>query len=64
MPGRHSDGTEARATLTRSVLLPSAMQLLGRANWYLPRRLEWLPRLRVEGPGAAPSRSPVAGSGA
>lgn len=33
------------ATLVRAVLLPAAMRLLGRWNWYLPRRLEWLPRL-------------------
>jgi putative drug exporter of the RND superfamily len=36
------------ATLIRSVLLPSAMSLLGRWNWYLPRWLEWLPRVRLE----------------
>jgi uncharacterized membrane protein YdfJ with MMPL/SSD domain len=33
------------ATLIRGVLLPATMKLLGDANWYLPRRLEWLPRL-------------------
>ena len=38
------------ATIIRSVVLPSAMRLLGEANWYLPRWLEWLPRLQVEGP--------------
>jgi uncharacterized membrane protein YdfJ with MMPL/SSD domain len=37
------------ATLIRSVLLPSAMQLLGRWNWYLPRWLEWLPELQADG---------------
>ncbi len=37
------------ATIIRSVLLPSAMGLLGRWNWYLPRWLEWLPRFQVEG---------------
>jgi uncharacterized membrane protein YdfJ with MMPL/SSD domain len=37
------------ATIIRSVLLPSAMRLLGAWNWYLPRWLAWLPRLRVEG---------------
>jgi RND superfamily putative drug exporter len=37
------------ATVIRSVVLPSAMKLLGDANWYLPRWLEWLPRLQVEG---------------
>ena len=33
------------ATLVRSVLLPSAMILLGKRNWYLPTWLAWLPRL-------------------
>jgi uncharacterized membrane protein YdfJ with MMPL/SSD domain len=37
------------ATIIRSVILPSIMALLGRWNWYLPRWLEWLPRLQVEG---------------
>jgi RND superfamily putative drug exporter len=32
-------------------MLPAVMQILGRWNWYLPRWLEWLPRLQVEGPG-------------
>ena len=43
------------ATIIRSVVLPSAMKLLGEWNWYLPRRLEWLPRLQVEGKEPAPS---------
>jgi uncharacterized membrane protein YdfJ with MMPL/SSD domain len=38
------------ATIVRAVLLPSAMKLLGDANWYLPRWLEWLPRLEHEAP--------------
>jgi uncharacterized membrane protein YdfJ with MMPL/SSD domain len=33
------------ATLIRGVLLPATMKLLGDANWYLPRRLNWLPKL-------------------
>jgi uncharacterized membrane protein YdfJ with MMPL/SSD domain len=37
------------ATIIRSVILPSIMALLGRWNWYLPRWLEWLPRLDIEG---------------
>jgi len=41
------------ATIIRSVVLPSAMKLLGTWNWYLPRWLEWLPRLQVEGPDGA-----------
>ncbi len=40
------------ATVVRSLLVPSAMALLGKANWYLPRWLQWLPHLQVE--GAAP----------
>ena len=36
------------ATIVRSVLVPVTMRLLGERNWYLPRRLEWLPDLRVE----------------
>jgi RND superfamily putative drug exporter len=36
------------ATLIRSVLLPAAMGLLGRWNWYVPSWLEWLPRVRLE----------------
>ncbi len=36
------------ATIIRSVVLPSAMTLLGRWNWYLPSWLEWLPRVQVE----------------
>jgi RND superfamily putative drug exporter len=33
------------ATLIRGVLLPATMKLLGESNWFLPRRLSWLPRL-------------------
>jgi RND superfamily putative drug exporter len=36
------------ATIIRTVLLPSAMSLLGRANWYLPRWLHWLPKVSIE----------------
>jgi uncharacterized membrane protein YdfJ with MMPL/SSD domain len=37
------------ATIVRAVLLPAAMTLLGERNWYLPRWLEWLPRLSHQG---------------
>jgi uncharacterized membrane protein YdfJ with MMPL/SSD domain len=47
------------ATIVRAVLLPATMKLLGDWNWYLPKWLEWLPRLepaepveRVETPPA------------
>jgi RND superfamily putative drug exporter len=36
------------ATIVRAVLLPATMKLLGEWNWYLPRWLEWLPRLEAE----------------
>jgi uncharacterized membrane protein YdfJ with MMPL/SSD domain len=36
------------ATLIRGVLLPATMKLLGEWNWYLPRRLNWLPKLAHE----------------
>jgi uncharacterized membrane protein YdfJ with MMPL/SSD domain len=36
------------ATLIRGVLLPATMKLLGDWNWYLPRWLEWMPRLNPE----------------
>jgi RND superfamily putative drug exporter len=42
------------ATIVRAVLLPAAMKLLGRWNWYLPRRLGWLPKLSHE-PVAQPA---------
>ena len=47
------------ATIVRTLVVPSAMSLLGRWNWYLPRWLEWLPRLSVE--GAAPAEPPEGG---
>jgi uncharacterized membrane protein YdfJ with MMPL/SSD domain len=42
------------STLIRGVLLPATMQLLGEWNWYLPRRLGWLARMRLEGRRAGP----------
>jgi RND superfamily putative drug exporter len=48
------------ATVIRSVILPSAMKLLGRWNWYLPRWLEWLPRLEAEGSARAVDGTAVA----
>jgi RND superfamily putative drug exporter len=37
------------ATIVRSLLVPASMRLLGDWNWYLPRWLQWLPQVRVEG---------------
>ncbi len=44
------------ATIIRTVLVPSLMTLFGRANWYLPRWLRWLPEMRIEGGSDAPER--------
>jgi len=33
------------ATVIRAILLPASMKLLGSRNWYLPKRLRWLPEL-------------------
>jgi uncharacterized membrane protein YdfJ with MMPL/SSD domain len=37
------------ATLIRAVLLPASMKLLGERNWWLPKRLHWLPKIAHEG---------------
>ena len=37
------------ATIIRAILLPASMKLLGDWNWYLPKWLEWLPRISAEG---------------
>jgi RND superfamily putative drug exporter len=42
------------ATIVRAVLLPASMKLLGRRNWYLPKRLGWLPKFDHE-PAVAPA---------
>ena len=45
------------ATIVRAVLLPATMKLLGDRNWYLPKWLEWLPRLD-HGPAVEPRPIP------
>ncbi len=49
------------ATIVRAVLLPATMKLLGESNWYLPRWLEWLPRLEPYEPEpvSAPEPQPA-----
>ncbi|MFE2854537.1 MMPL family transporter [Streptomyces lavendulae] len=56
------------ATVVRLLLVPASMYLFGRANWWLPDRLDRiLPRLDPEGPapastsgpGAEPAREPA-----
>ena len=48
------------ATIVRAVLLPASMKLLGDANWYLPRWLEWLPQVSPEGAGLPPASEEAA----
>ena len=43
------------ATVIRSVVLPSTLALLDKRSWYLPRWLEWIPHVEVEGPVEAPA---------
>jgi uncharacterized membrane protein YdfJ with MMPL/SSD domain len=43
------------ATIVRGVLLPATMKLLGDWNWYLPRWLSWLPKIKLEGAPARPA---------
>jgi MMPL family len=50
------------ATIIRGVLLPASMSVLGDWNWYLPRWLEWLPRVGEQRAAArppSPSRPPT-----
>ncbi|MGH8927929.1 MAG: MMPL family transporter [Acidimicrobiia bacterium] len=42
------------ATIVRTIIVPASMRLLGKANWYLPRWLQWLPRINVEGGESLP----------
>jgi len=37
------------------VLLPATMKLLGERNWWLPKKLSWLPKFEHELP--APSKA-------
>jgi len=47
------------ATIVRAVLLPATLKLLGDWIWYLPRWLQWLPRIEGEkSPEAPPVLAP------
>jgi RND superfamily putative drug exporter len=50
------------ATIVRAVLLPATMKLLGDANWYLPRWLEWLPSVEPEKSPTVPDALPTPAS--
>ena len=51
------------ATVVRSIIVPASMAILGERNWYLPRWLQWIPDISVEGHAyepAAPKAAPRA----
>ena len=58
-------GVLVDALVVRMILVPAALSLLGRAAWWLPRWLQWLPHLDVEGRAleadrdTAPRREPA-----
>ncbi|WP_416071972.1 hypothetical protein [Streptomyces sp. ID05-04B] len=53
---RNRRRTTLDALLIRMVVVPAHMHLCGRANWWLPRRLDKaLPNVSLEGPGDAPA---------
>ncbi|RJQ47150.1 MAG: MMPL family transporter [Gaiellales bacterium] len=58
------------ATLVRLLLVPAAMEIMGRANWWFPRWLRWLPEVHIDGndvqvaagqPAAAEPQAPATG---
>jgi len=55
------------ATVVRLALVPAVMEILGRANWWMPAWLDrLLPRLTIEGgsgPSAGPSPEPQPAGG-
>jgi hypothetical protein len=43
------------------VLVPAVMELFGKAAWWFPRWLEWIPHVNIEGaPEPTPEPEPVA----
>ena len=50
------------ATVIRSVLLPASMTLLGDWNWWMPRFLDWIPRVTIEGDPDEPVELGAAGA--
>jgi RND superfamily putative drug exporter len=37
------------ASIIRSILLPATMRLLGDWNWWIPKFLDWIPHITIEG---------------
>lgn len=51
------------AFVVRVVVAPALIALIGDRYWWMPRWLEWLPRIDIEGPAARPSEAMSAGIG-
>ena len=49
------------ATVIRVVLLPASMKLLGDLNWYLPKWLDWIPKVAPEEARVLPPAATVSG---
>ena len=49
------------ATIIQSILLPASMTLLGDWNWWMPRLLDWIPRVTIEGDPDEPVKVVEAG---
>jgi len=47
------------ASIIRSILLPATMRLLGDWNWWLPKFLDWIPQITVEGEPEAEAIQPA-----
>jgi RND superfamily putative drug exporter len=47
------------ATVIRSILLPATMRLLGDWNWYMPKFLDWIPRITIEAESDADANLPA-----
>jgi RND superfamily putative drug exporter len=37
------------ASIARLLLVPASMELFGKANWWLPKWLNWLPKVHIDG---------------
>jgi RND superfamily putative drug exporter len=48
------------ATIVRSLLVPSVMRILGEKAWYLPKWLEWMPNISIEGSSVRKPSAPPA----
>lgn len=42
------------ATIVRMILVPSTMELLGKANWWFPKWLKWIPKVHIDGNDVLP----------